>query len=431
MATVGVALTLGFSAAFGGCNALTPRDGIDGKDLNIYDIYEAAKVESGNPQMTFNDFLKEYFSYTSTELENAASLKASINRSLMSSVSILSQFSESGTTASYSGSGVIIDVDKQSGDMLVVTNCHVVYSSKAKSYNQGFSENIYLWLYGSESDYEQTYKNNAIPATLIAASKTYDVAVLKVSGSDKLSQVRAASWSDAEEVYLGETVYAIGNGNSQKMSANVGYISKDLEQIKVDLGDTNFGSKVYYTYNVLRTSADINPGNSGGGLFNMAGEIVGLVNAKSKEDAAGFGYALTAASTKRVVQSMLDEYAATGQEAHYVKRAKHRITVSVTDSYSTGLNKDGYAEIYEKVRIESVDLGVASGKLQYGDIIKHIKVTRGGQVIEDMDITREHNFHDAMLSIRQGDSVEFKIERDEGEMTQTMVFGEFNFEKVA
>lgn len=438
IAAAAIALTLGAASAFGGCTGAVGRDGVDGKDLNIYDIYQTTKEETGNPDLTFAEFLKEYLSYTPSQIEQQTSLAASINRSLLSSVSIQAQFNENGSPAAYSGSGVIIDIDKANGDMTIVTNCHVVYSSKANRYGQdGYSDTIYLWLYGSESDYTQTNNNNAIPATLIAASKTYDVAVLKVTGDKnvKRSQARAAEWTAAEESFVGETVYAIGNANSQTMSANVGYISKDLEQISVDLGDKGLlGSTVYYNYNVLRTSAAINSGNSGGGLYNADGELVGLVNAKSKEDVAGFGYALTAASTKRVVKSMLDNYAATGAEAHYLNKIindkLNGIYVEVSDMYSTGLNADGYAEIYEQVTVLN-SRGAASGKVQSGDVLKNIKIMRGNTVIEDLPVNREHNFHDAMLSVRAGDSVEFTVERAVvGEMTVTVEYAASDFDEV-
>ncbi len=432
IATVSVALTLGVSAAFGGCSLITgntaaPRDGVDGKDLNIYDIYAAAKAESGNSDMTFNEFLREYLSYNPDEVENAVTLQTAINNSLLSSVSIQSQFNESGTTAAYSGSGVIIDIDKSSGNMTVVTNCHVVYSAKARyTANNGYSNNIYVWLYGSESEYDSTYKNNAISATLVAASKTYDVAVLKVTGSDlvKKSQAHAASWAASEETYVGETVYAIGNANSQKLSANVGYVSKDLETIQVDLG-TAIRSEAY-NYSVLRTSAAINSGNSGGGLYNLGSELVGLVNAKSKSDATGFGYALTAASTKRVVRNLLDN---AGSSVSKVKRFKHGIEVSVTDMYSTGLNENGFAEICEQVQVKSSSSAFYN-KLNRGDVLKHIKITRGGKVIEDMDINREHNFHDAILSVRSGDTVEITALRGDEEVKASATASFISFESV-
>lgn len=424
LATAGLALTLGVSAAFGGCSAVTPRDGINGKDLNIYDIYEAAKTESGNPDLTFTEFLKEYLSYNPEDIATSVSLQTAINRSLMSSVSIQTQFTESGRTVAYSGSGVILDVDRASGDMTVVTNCHVVYSAKSKRYSSdnGYPDSIYLWLYGSESNYTQTNKNNAIPATLIAASKTYDVAVIKVTGSDLIrkSQATAASWSDAEEVYLGETVFAVGNANSQQMSANVGYVSKDSELIKVDLGDENGG----YDYTVLRTSAAINSGNSGGGLYNLGCEIVGLVNAKGKTDATGFGYALPAASTRRVVDNLLD--GASAGKVNRVSRFKHGLNVEVTDMYSTGLNKDGFAEIYEQVTVASPSFGSPFyGKISGDDVLKRVKITRGNTVVEDIEIRREHNFHDVMLSVREGDTVEITVMRGEDEITASVTANGF------
>ncbi|MDE7084092.1 MAG: S1C family serine protease [Clostridia bacterium] len=432
IALAAVVFTLGFSAVFGGCSALGGRDGINGKDLNIYDIYEAAKVESGNLELTFAEFLKEYLSYTPSEIEQAASIKGAINRSLLSSVSVQSYFTENSKPVAYNGSGVIIDVDADKGDMTVVTNCHVVYSARSKRYasDDGYADSINIWLYGSESAYTEVYQDNAISANIIAASKTYDVAVLQVTGSElvKKSKARAAKWSDSEEVFLGETAYAIGNANSQGMSANVGYISKDLEVVKVDLGTT--ANSEMFDYNVMRTSAAINSGNSGGGLFNLNGEVIGLVNSKGKDDAVGFGYALTAASTKRVVQSMLDNYSAVRGEVHYVNRVRHGINVEVKDMYSTGLNQSGYAEICEKVTVSSVSLSAATGKLESGDWLKNIKIMRGTEQIENMDINREHNFHDAMLSVRAGDEVIFTVQRGDSEIVQNITFVESNFEKV-
>lgn len=408
IATAGLALTLGFSAVFGGCSA--GRNAINGKDLNIYDIYEAVKVETDNPDLTFTDFLREYLSYNPDEIENAVTLQKAINNSLLSSVSVQARFTENGLSVTYSGSGVIIEADRAGGDMTVVTNAHVVYSAKSRADNNGISRNVRLWLYGSESDYEGTFNKNAISARVVAVSKTYDVAILKVENNDlvKASQAKAASWSHAEEVYVGETVYAIGNADGKKMSANVGYISKDSERVEVDLGDSSL-----YEYTVLRTSAAINSGNSGGGLFNVGGEIVGLVNAKGKTDAAGFGYALPSASTRRVVQNLLDCGA-------QVSLYKHNFSVNVTDMYSTGLNADGFAEIYEEVSIFAVNLSSPFyGQLRSDDVLKRVKITRGGETVEDVDIMREHNFNDVLLSVREGDRIEITVSRNGSDFTAT------------
>ena len=388
------------TAIFGGCTSSAGRDGINGKDLTVHDLYEAAKALPGNEDMTFEEFLREYLSYNSSELEGAASLEAAVNRSLMSGVSIRAKIDENNNgvpvKTSYFGSGVILDVDKSSGDMTVLTNCHVVYSPDGV-FNlggmplDGYSNEIRLWLYGSE------YLEKAeIEAKIIATSKFYDVALLKVSGSDvvKRSYARAAEWTAKEEIYLGETVYAIGNANANKMSSSVGYVSKDLETITVNLDES-------YKYDVIRVSAPINSGNSGGGLYDRSGELVGLVNSKSREDIGGF--ALPASETKRVAERMLKNY--TGTETHGVTVIRHGIEVEATDSYSTGLNKDGFAELYDRVEITNVSVGKAYEKLKKGDVITNVKVVRGSDTVEDMPIVRVHNFSDVMLSVMPGDTV--------------------------
>lgn len=402
----GVVLTglLSVSAVFGGCSGIAGRDGANGKDLTVYDLYEAAKTQPGNENMTLDEFLREYLSYNSGELENYAALEAAVNRSLMSGVSIRANIRENNggqvVNTSYFGSGVILDVDRDRGDMTVLTNCHVVYSAKGE-FNlngillDGYSNDVTMWLYGSEYS-----ERAAVGAEIIATSKSYDVALLKVSGSDvvKRSYARAAEWTSDEEIYLGETVYAIGNANANKMSASVGYVSKDLETVIVNIGGN-------YNYNVIRVSAAINHGNSGGGLFDRDGALVGLVNSKSREDTGG--YALPASETRRLAERMLKNY--NGTETHGVSVIRHGISADAADFYSTGLNADGFAELYEEVEVTGVAVGKAYEKLKKGDVIKNVKVTRGTgentQTVEDVPINRVHNFEDVMLSVMPGDTV--------------------------
>ena len=57
---------------------------------------------------------------------------------------------------------------------------------------------------------------------------------------------------------------------------------------------------------VLQTTAVINPGNSGGGLFNMAGECIGIVNAKAvREDTEGVGYAIPSSIAIPVLEDLM------------------------------------------------------------------------------------------------------------------------------
>ncbi len=439
-AVIAVAVaTLAIVPTASGCLVTNGRDGVNGKDLTIYDIWQETKTQTGNSELTYDEFLREYLSFTSPDLQEATSLQASINRSLLSGVSIISTFDEykrvfgfGGTQtvaeeAQYYGSGVILDVNRQSGDMFVVTNCHVVYSLNARTSSNsikldkssGFAKRVDLWLYGSEFEEE-----NAIKAEIIGASKSYDIAVLKVSGSDlvKRSQAVAAQWSGGEERFIGETVYAVGNADGKKLSASVGYVSKDSEEITVNLGtDSNLEN---YEYRVLRTDTAINGGNSGGGLFNKYGELVGIVNAKTvSESIDNMGYALPASTTKRVVQKLI---AQTGGNFG-LESVPQGITYEVEDSYTTGLNADGNAEIKEVVTVKNANSGTVWGKLKANDVIKRVTISRNNTVIEDISVNRLHNITDALIVVQANDKVTFTIERDGEETKVEIVFTSSDF----
>lgn len=431
--------TLAIVPAVSGCVGANGRDGVNGKDLTIYDIWQETKTQTGNSELTYDEFLREYLSFTSPDLQEATSLQASINRSLLSGVSIISTFDEYkrvygyigsqviAEETQYYGSGVILDVDRQSGDMTVVTNCHVVYSLNARTSNNstaldktsGFAKRVDLWLYGSEFEEE-----SAIKAEIIGASKSYDIAVLKVSGSDlvKRSQAVAAQWSGGEERFIGETVYAVGNADGKKLSASVGYVSKDSEEITVNLGTDSVSEN--YEYRVLRTDTAINGGNSGGGLFNKYGELVGIVNAKTvSESIDNMGYALPASTTKRVVRKLIAQ--AGGNFG--LESVPQGITYEVTDSYTTGMNTDGNVEIKEVVTVKNVNSGTVWGRLKANDVVKRVTVNRNNTVIEDVTVNRLHNITDALISVQANDEVTFTVERDGAEAEIKMTFTSSDF----
>ena len=89
-----IAATVFFCGCFdlGGKSGRDGRDGLDGQDVSIYEIYEAAKTVPGNENLTLDEFLKKYLSYSQSELSDLVNKQKVINRSLMSSCSILSRF---------------------------------------------------------------------------------------------------------------------------------------------------------------------------------------------------------------------------------------------------------------------------------------------------------------------------------------------------
>lgn len=432
-AAAALSAAMACTVIFGGCTVSLGSDGKDGQDVSIYEIYEAtnaARVEQGMSSLTFLEFITEYLGYTGEEIQQMTSLQTTINRSLLSGVSILTTFNvpasrpyQTATQETYAGSGVIVDIDKEAGDMYVVTNCHVVYLSYGEG--DGYCDDISLYLYGSEYSSADT-TSNAISAEIVGASLTYDIAVLKVENSDivKNSDALAASWSEDECVYAGETVYAVGNPEGSLLSVTTGIISRDSEYITIDMYDTAYTSEDDFTYRVLRTDAAINGGNSGGGLFDINGNLVGIVNAKSVDEAIdNMGYALPASTVRRVVENMIDRYEQTGEETHGVYRAMMGIEIQLTDSSAYLNNETNLVEISETVTIATVSGGLASGNLKVGDVITNIKVTDANDNLkEDVDITRFYSVGDVMLAAREGDTVTVTVLRSgsDGELSFPM-----------
>lgn len=401
------------------------RDGRDGKDVTITEVYDEYKKT--HPDTTFEQFLKEYLSYTDEQFD----LQSTINKSLMSSVSILTRFAYPATTSYlttytykvYTGSGVILNIDKARGDAYIATNCHVVYDDTS---TKKFCEDIRLYLYGQDIN-GVNYKIDAdsnitddnlyrMQAKLLGASVTYDVALLKVEGSEvlKRSDAMSAQFSKATDVYVGENVYAVGNASGEGLAASNGIISKDSEHIELSLSEKN--KEDLGSYRVIRTTAAINHGNSGGALFNVKGEIVGLVN--SKDDSAdidNMGYVLPANNVRRILKSFYDDYVANGNrmlDGGGLKKAIINVTTQAGDSYSVYNKTIGRAEIHELIKIVNVNGLPARGLLQVGDIIKHAKLSdSSGKVYDEVVVTRNHHVTELMFSARAGDTVTLTVER--------------------
>lgn len=68
------------------------------------------------------------------------------------------------------------------------------------------------------------------------------------------------------------------------------------------------------TMTAFADNAAINPGNSGGGLFNSAGELIGIVNAKSSGTGIeGLGFAIPGNTVKSVVEELMINGYVTGR----------------------------------------------------------------------------------------------------------------------
>jgi len=101
---------------------------------------------------------------------------------------------------------------------------------------------------------------------IVALNPFTDLALLKIPPQKdyKFAHVYLGSLDDLN---AGDGVFAVGNPLGLERSVSQGIISTK---------NRNFEGLVY-----LQTDTAVNPGNSGGPMFNLRGEVVGVINMKS------------------------------------------------------------------------------------------------------------------------------------------------------
>ncbi len=264
------------------------------------------------------------------------------------------------------GSGVII-----SSDGYIVTNNHVVEGA----------ENITVTLQDGT-----TYT-----AKLIGTDSDTDIAVIKIEATD----LTVAVWSTAE-MKVGEEVLAVGNplGRYGGTVTN-GIISALSRDITIE------GTEM----TLIQTNAAVNPGNSGGGLFNLSGELIGIVNAKTTTSSSGtsvegIGFAIPGAQAKKVAEDLIQYGYVKGK---IVLGIEYVEVTSSYDAYRYGVNALGVyvtasqnnaLRAYDRIiAIDEIDVSTASDIKAAlrghaaGDVVKVTVVRNGKLTTADVTLT--------------------------------------------
>jgi len=134
------------------------------------------------------------------------------------------------------------------------------------------------------------------PAELVASIRSEDLALLKIDAARPLPAVKLARSGD---LLIGEPVIVIANPHGLMSTCTQGIVSAIGRQ-------TNLLDVEGVTLtDMIQTDAGINPGSSGGPWFNVLGEVIGLT-ASMKRDSQNIGFAISAASLRRLLPEMLD-----------------------------------------------------------------------------------------------------------------------------
>ena len=280
-------------------------------------------------------------------------------------------FGQEATVMASSGSGFIITQDGY-----IATNYHVINGSNHVSVT--------------------LYDGTTYDAEVVGGDEDYDIAVLKID-AENLTPVVIG---DSSELNVGDDIAVIGNPLGElTFSMSEGIVSMTNRLINVD------GTP----FNMIQITAAVNSGNSGGPLFNMYGEVVGIVSAKlsssssSNASVEGLGFAIPIND----VVSMIEDIMTNG----YVTNKPYlAITVGTLQS---GMIPN--SAVSEGAYIYSVESGGAADRagLQAGDIIT---------AIDDTAITTYSDISAALRSYRAGDTVTITYYRNNQEATTQLTF---------
>ncbi len=165
------------------------------------------------------------------------------------------------------GSGVVI-----SAEGLILTAAHVVE----------FANKVVIKMKNGTS----------FPADVIATASAADLALLKMRVVPPTLQ--PVTMGDSDTTKIGEQVIIIGSPLGLEHSLSVGHISRKMTKNSITNG-TMAG--------FIQTDASINQGNSGGPMFNLKGELVGIVSfiLSNSGGFEGLGFATDINTAKRTL----------------------------------------------------------------------------------------------------------------------------------
>ncbi len=273
-----------------------------------------------------------------------------------------------------SGSGVIV-----SKDGYIVTNNHVIENAQ---------------------DIKVTLNNNKeYKAQLIGSDPTTDIALLKIDGTD----LPFLTFSNSDEVRLGEWVLAVGNPFNLTSTVTAGIVSAKSRNIGVINDRAAIES-------FIQTDAAVNPGNSGGALVNTNGDLIGINSAISTHTGSfeGYSFAVPSNIVRKVVEDLL--------EFGTVQRAFIGVNISdITPRIADELDLEVVNGVYVGGVTEN---GAAENAgIQTGDVITRVDGKR---------VTKSSELQEIIGRKRPGDAVKISLNRSGKEINYTVTLRNVN-----
>lgn len=281
------------------------------------------------------------------------------------------------------GSGIVI-----SSDGYILTNAHVT---------DGFD--AYTVQVSTTDPETGAGVSDKYDAVLVGSDTDTDLAVLKIDAKD----LQVAVLGDSDTLHLGDDVVAIGNPLGLETSVSKGIVSGLNRQ----LSDSN------RSLSSIQTDAAINSGNSGGALFNMYGEVVGVVNEKLINNyAENVGFAITINEAKDVINDLISKGYVTGRPILGITCIQVSEYVAAIQGMTPGL----YVTNIEQ------NLAIAKSELVVGDTITKIN---------GISVTSVDGVSEIIKDMKPGDTVSVTVVRTDSlgrnnEVTFDVILSEYS-----
>lgn len=302
-----------------------------------------------------------------------------VTSSMSSFYGMFSQKTPSTSTATASGSGIII-----SNDGYILTNNHVVSSSSSTTYYDiSEATSVKVKLQNDDTEYE---------AKIIGKDSQTDLAVLKIEASN----LTPAEFADSNSIKVGEFAMAVGNPLDLGTTITCGVISA----VSREVSDSD-GNK----YTCIQTDAAINSGNSGGALVNSEGKVIGINTMKvSSTGVEGIGFAIPINSTISVTNDLMT----------YNKVRRPYIGISGRNLDEQTASKNNLTAGIYVVSVEEYSAAEKAG-IKAGDIITEFDGTKVLTMEELNNIKNNHAIGDtvSIKLVRNGSEKQLSITLDE------------------
>ena len=291
------------------------------------------------------------------------------------------------------GSGVVV------AKGYVLTNYHVVENASMLEVTSG----------------DDTYS-----ATVAGYDESLDLAVLKVEDLP----LEPVVLGDSDALKVGDWAICIGNPLRFTGTTTVGVISALNREVTSKSTDA-YGRRTNNVNRMIQTDAAINAGNSGGGMFNVAGELVGVPSMKytgsyySTSTVEGIGMAIPINAAKPLIEEVLSGKTVTnGTSADSTK-----------DSSSVAPESRPRMGVKVKTISASNSGAVAAGALPSGAYIDEVEKNspaekaglKADDIVVEVDgtiVSSSQEMVNAMASKKAGDTVEIKYFRMEGDQSK-------------